>query len=433
MSNIELKYGLEDRPPIIELILYGLQWLAVVVPIILILGRVVADLQYPDPAEQLMYVQRLFLVTGLSLIAQVVWGHRLPLILGPATVLLVGIVASLGSDINAVYSSIVIGGGVLALLSISGLFGYLQKLFSPRVVATILVLIAFTITPTIINQITATPGNPALNYSFTLVFVLLMFIAGRYVQGIWKSTLIVWAIALGSVFYLLLFPSVVLTNFQPVDVWKLSTDFLHGIGFKFVLDPGVLAAFLICFLALSINDLGSIRAVSEFIKPGSLESRVTRGMFFTGILNVLSGFLGVIGQVNFSFSPGIIASTRVASRFTLLPTGLGLIALSFWPAAISFLGSIPPVVIASSLIYIMSSQIAAGLQVAFGSEKGYQYEGGLVMGLPFILSIFVSFLPAQVVDTFPPALRPVLGNGFVIGVLAVFFMEHVIYRENKGK
>lgn len=78
-NNIELKYGLEDRPPLIELIIYGLQWLAVVVPIILILGRVVAGLQYPDSAAQVMYVQRLFFITGLSLIAQVLWGTACPL------------------------------------------------------------------------------------------------------------------------------------------------------------------------------------------------------------------------------------------------------------------------------------------------------------------------------------------------------------------
>lgn len=45
--NMKLKYELEDKPPLFELILYGLQWLAVVVPIILILGNVVAALQYP--------------------------------------------------------------------------------------------------------------------------------------------------------------------------------------------------------------------------------------------------------------------------------------------------------------------------------------------------------------------------------------------------
>lgn len=426
--NIKFKYGLEDKPPLFELILYGLQWLAVVVPIILILGNVVAGLQYSDPAVQVRYVQRLFFVTGLSLLVQVLWGHRLTLILGPATVLLVGIVASLGADLNAVYSAIVIGGGVIALLSISGLFARLQKLFTSRVVATILVLIAFTITPTIIHQIVATPGNPALNYSFALVFVFLLFIAGRYLKGIWNSTLIVWGIIIGSFVYLKLFPSAVAGNFRSATDWGLSMEYLLDFHFHWVLDPGVIVAFLICFLALSVNDLGSIQAVGEFVEPGGLESRVTRGMFFTGILNVLSGVLGVIGQVNFSFSPGIIASTRVASRFTLLPTGVGLMALSFWPAGISFLGSIPPVVIASSLIYIMTSQLAGGLQVAFASGQSYGFDGGLVMGLPLILGILVSYLPEEVINAFPVFLRPVMGNGFVIGVLAVFLMEHVIYR-----
>ncbi len=40
--RLEFRYGLEERPPAGALILFGLQWLAVVLPGIVIIGRIVA-------------------------------------------------------------------------------------------------------------------------------------------------------------------------------------------------------------------------------------------------------------------------------------------------------------------------------------------------------------------------------------------------------
>ena len=41
------------------------------------------------------------------------------------------------------------------------------------------------------------------------------------------------------------------------------------------------------------------------------------------------------------------------------------------------------------------------------------------------------FMPVAVAESMPPVLRPLLANGFVMGVIAVLLMEHVIYRNNR--
>jgi xanthine/uracil permease len=137
----------------------------------------------------------------------------------------------------------------------------------------------------------------------------------------------------------------------------------------------------------------------------------------------------VIGPVNFSLSPGVIASTGCASRFTLIPAGLILLAMSFLPPVIAFIGGIPSVVVGGVFLYIMCSQIAAGLTMVLDAQKGFHFENGLVIGLPLMLSIIISFLPDSILNTFPVVLRPLLGNGFVVGVLAVLIMEHLIFGE----
>mgnify|MGYP000853783272 CR=1 FL=1 len=430
MGKIAFKYGLDDVPPPLELILLSLQWLAILVPSIIIIGKVVAGFHYSSFTDQVVYMQKTFFVTALALLVQVLWGHRLPLIMGPAAVLLVGIVASSGSDLHTVYSSIMIGGIVLFLVAVTGLFGYLKRLFTPRVIAVVLILIAFTMAPTIMNLITAPvmQASSLFNLTFALVFLLCMFVSGRYLTGIWKSTIIIWSIFAGSLVYFLFFPNQL--GREHSELVSFSAPFFNLLDFQLVVDPAVVLSFLICFLALSINDLGSIQAVGEVIKPDLMKQRITRGLSLTGLFNGLSGLLGVVGVVNYSISPGVIVPTNCASRYTLVPAALGLLAVSFFPPATAFIDVIPRVVIGSVLVYVMCSQISAGLMVAFSSVK-IGFDDGLIMGLPFMLGIVISFLPGEVLETFPVFLRPLLGNGFVVGVLAVFFLEHIVYRNHK--
>ncbi|HPA71560.1 MAG TPA: solute carrier family 23 protein, partial [Spirochaetota bacterium] len=98
------------------------------------------------------------------------------------------------------------------------------------------------------------------------------------------------------------------------------------------------------------------------------------GVMLTGLTNAASGILGVIGPVNYSLSLGVIASTGCASRFTLPPTAAMLLVLSFSPALIAFIGDVPSVVIGAVLLYIVCTQIAAGLVVAFEERREIRME-----------------------------------------------------------
>lgn len=116
---MKLIYGIDDKPKPADLIIFSLQWLAVSVPAILIIGKVVAGI---SGAPFIPYLQKLFLVTALVLLVQLYLGHKLPLVVGPATVLLIGIVASLDAGFDTINASLLIGGLILAGIAAAGLF-----------------------------------------------------------------------------------------------------------------------------------------------------------------------------------------------------------------------------------------------------------------------------------------------------------------------
>ena len=359
---MRLKYGLDERPPAKEMVLFGLQWFAVTIPVIVTIGKITAGFHFAAPEAEVAYLQRLSFVMAVALFTQVVAGHRLPLIIGPSTVLLIGIISSREYGLGPVYTSITIGGLLLALLSITGLFARLKSLFTTRVVAVVLLLIAFTLTPTVLNLITSplVGSGPSVNLLFSAGLVTAMFLFYRYSSGIWKSTFFIWTMAGGSLLYFMLFPGT-FTSAQVVRSASLVSWALHDIPGGFELDAGVLVSFIFCFLALAVNDMGSIQSLNELLKASEQPRRLTRGVLVTGVANMFAGFLGVIGPVNFSLSPGVIASTGCGSRLTLLPAALLLGLVAFSPAAIALLGNVPSVVIGCVLLFTLCSQIAAGL------------------------------------------------------------------------
>jgi xanthine/uracil permease len=428
---VKFEYGLDQRPPLFKSFLFGVQWAAIAISLIIILGKVVGSVHFSDSASQVVYLQKMFLITAVALFLQVVLGHRLPLICGPAAVLLIGVISSQSFDISAVYSSVMAGGFIISILGATGLFGYLKKLFTTRVIAVVLLLIAFTLSPTILKlMINPTSGiPPILNLTFAVALVFAMFMLHRYLSGIWKSTLIIWSLISGSLFYFIFFPT------SNTDKLFLQTHWISGFfsGFtmKLSFEPGVLISFLFCYLALSINDLGSIQSMGVLLTPPHMNRRITRGLTLTGLANVAAGFFGTIGPVNFSLSPGVITSTGCASRYCLYPAAAIIGILAFFPAIIGIVGSVPSVVIGCVLIYILTSQIAAGLIVTFQGvdEKGFQFDSGLIIGLPVLFGTVVAFLPVAVLDGFPAVLRPICGNGFVVGVVFALALEHVIFRQ----
>ncbi|MGZ6276841.1 MAG: solute carrier family 23 protein, partial [Syntrophales bacterium] len=183
---MEFKYGLEDRPPLGESLLMGLQWCALMLPFLIILGKIAGAYHLADPAFQTAYLQKMAFITAVFLVLEILWGHRLPLVIGPSSVILIGIISSHGVDLDAISTAVISGGVILAFAGLTGFFGHLQRLFTPRVVAVVLLLIAFTLTPTILTLVSDPQGTtPQVNMIYALALTAFTLILHRFLAGIW--------------------------------------------------------------------------------------------------------------------------------------------------------------------------------------------------------------------------------------------------------
>lgn len=419
-----MKYQLNDKPGLFPMLMYGLQWWIVSIPCVVIIGIIIARMHYTDAGEQIFYMQKLFGVMGVALVIQMLWGHRLPLIIGPASVLLIGVISAISVGISAVYTAIIVGGTLLAVLAFCGFLSRLQSVFTSRIIVVILCLIAFTLSPVILRLMFGTGQSVLFHLFFSLLLAFAMIIANKLLRGIWKSVVVLCGILVGSIIYfgVVGFPDVEALN-------KSVTGNLLMWPWKF--DIGAILAFFFCFVALIVNELGSIQAVGRMIGADEMKQRTTCGVGITGLANVLSGLLGVVGPVDYSMSPGIIAATGCASRYTLIPAGIGLLVCAFFPGFIQILNTIPGVVMGAVLLYLMSTQLSAGLQMLIREKAIVDFEGGIIVGFSLMVALLLSFAPEEALNHIPALIRPIVGNGFVMGVISVLLLEHVVFRKSK--
>lgn len=424
----KLTYNTDDKLPTLSLLLYGLQWLLVTIPSILIIASVVSQFHYESLAAQVFYTQKLFVVIGIGLILQVLWGHKMAVVMGPASVLLIGILAAGAHSINATYTAIFIGGLLMFGVSlIKPILRQVPKVFTGRIIVVILTLIAFTLMPTIINLVFSESANPFFMLLFALVFLFFMILINNWLQGVWKSTVVLWGLLLGSLCYYIAMGK------MPETVSLSKINEVPFFIFPLEFDAGLLLSFLFCYLALFINELGSIQGVGRAVKATSIPQKTSRGLTLTGIMNSIAGMLGVIGPVDFSFSPGMIMATGCASRYALLPAGVALLLAAFFPSVILLFTQIPQAVMGIILLYLMVSQLAAALQLLQQEKREENFETFLILAVPLMLALFIAFLPEYVKKEIPTILQPILGNGFVVGVITVLLMEHLVYRRKKSR
>ena len=422
---MDLRYKLNDRPPFGQLILYSLQWFVLAVAVVITSLFIAVG----SPAERVLYAQKVFALVGVATIVQSLWGHRMPIVVGPASVLLVGIITALAAqgdavNTNKIYTAILIGGAAVTLLSLGRMISFLQRVFTPRIVVVIMMLIAFTLAPTIKNLIF--PSGEEARYTFGLLFTLLgvpaMALASNKLRGVAKSLLVPIALFVGAFLYYAIYggAGTVMSQFSASE----GSLFLPRIEF----DWSMIAAFIFCYIALLINDIGSIQSLGAMLDVDNLQKRCRRGVGFTGLFNILAGGMGVIGPVNYSMSPGVIASSGCASRYAIIPAGVALVVCAFAPGLIAVLSAIPNTVIGVILLYLMGTQLAASFSMLTTTGMAKSFDECLIIGLPVMVALLFGAIPMSVI---PAMLRPILGNGFVMGVVTVILLEHVILRQHK--
>ena len=428
-EKTRLDYHLEERLSPLKNLVFGFQWLFLLLPLIVISAAIVAEAAGYDAEATAGFLSKMLLLCGAAMVIQVLWGHGLPLLDGPAAVLLVTFanLAAGGAGVPYALGGMIVGGGILALTALTPLLRLLIKLFTDNVVASILMLLTFTLMPLIAPLFAgvakAQPGGDVFGALVALLLTLFMAAVGVRSKGLMRSLSLFMGIVIGVTVMALMGR----VNWQPVSLAGWLTTPPVGSGYRLGLGLSAAVAFAISYIAVAINQVGSTTSVQELVGGGKTERRTVRGLFFCGVFGVAGGLGGVIGTVSYSISPGVIQITRVGSRWPMVACGLITAALAFCPKIAAALSMVPGPVVGAALVVIMAGQLSVALQL-MTSGPGVTRRRTMVVGLSTLTGALVAILPQAFLSQIPGPIRGLAGNGLVVGIILALLLEHVILR-----
>jgi xanthine/uracil permease len=430
MRHMQFRYNLDDKPPLSEIISTSIMWTIITISFVVILGNMITALYPYSPDEITWYLQKLLFITGIATIIQTLFGHRLPAVFGPSAILIVGATASADFVPEAFTTALLISALFGMLIPLTGIMSLITRIFTRRVIAAILMLIPITLIPSITAMLfnMAEPGTVTAKIIFITIFTLIIFYVNLKIKGFVKATLLLWALIGGSIAYLICFAGLGETAGTVTSTVQADTLSLF---IEPVFIPGVIISILICYLALITNDIGSIQGITEIVEAKDAEKRLKNGIFLTGLINAISGAFGVIGGVNYSISTGMVLDTKNAARITLIPAGIIMMGAAFIPSLFFIFDSIPTLITGCLVIFLMTNQFSAAFNLfhTLYSDTTNAFQTGTLIGAGILVGVAITLMPPTVLVEIPMAIRPIFGNGFLIGVVVVVVMEHLIYRK----
>ena len=330
-KNNNLLYGIDDKPPMVETVVLGLQHYltmfgsTLAIPLILSKPLGLED----KPVELGWLIATMFFVSGITTLLQTTWGNRLPIVQGGTfsflapTIAVCGMAALNNSGwevrMQHVQGAIILGSLVEIGVGATGLVGRLLRFVGPITIAPTIALIGLALFKfgapmagthwpvgglTIILIILFSQYLKSKHRSFELYPILLAILTA------WTAAAILTVTGVFTVGH----PSFTsMENLRNAPWLRVPYPLQWGIPqFGIAAFVGMLAG----YIASMVESIGDYYACARLSGAPTPDKRlINRGITFEGIGCFVAGLFGTgNGTTSYSENIGAIGLTRVGSR-----------------------------------------------------------------------------------------------------------------------
>ncbi len=421
---IEPIYAIDERPETwYESLLYGWQHTLVdISPFILPLA--VAAAIGMSAADSARFINFSLFAMGIATLIQTTLGNRLPIIQGPSATL-TGTVAPVASQLGApaMWGGIFLGGLIEMLVGAGRLLTFFRKLFPPVVSGVVIISIGFSLGHVAV-RLAVGNGDPA-NFGFAGTVMLLIFLLNvrfrNVLGGILSRGAIFWSIWLVGLGVAGVMGRVDwhLVAQKPWFQWPRLFPF-GGPGFGWEFSLAAVLAILAGYLGSMVESLGDYAATCAVSGETYTVRHMNRGICAEGLGSALAAVFGGLPCTSYTQNIGIIATTRVASRFVVQIAAVILLLYGLCPKFGALLVAMPRPVLGGVFIIVCGMIVLSGIRLLAAAEDtaaNFLLAGTtliVVIGLP----IYAKFVLADAwLRTLPAFVKLLVTNTVVLAVL----------------
>ncbi len=417
-------------------VISGVQWFVFIFCNTVVIPPTLQSAFHLSAETTFAITQYFFLLTAVACLLQAFLGHKRSLMEGStglwwATILTVTLSESMqGTPLNTIGWSIAVGvflSGVLTvLIGLSGLGGWLARLFKPGVLVVFMFLLGAQLVSIFLKGMLGLPfgvssGDVTVNYSvFFLAVAVLFFVIGMIVYL--PASISKYALLCGTIVgwgaYSLLFES-------KISAISSAEWILFPLGKSDDINISIIITAILAGILNTSNTFGAMRGTEVFY-PNTMPTKwlYRRSFMMSGFVTMLASPLGVVPFSPFVSSIGLITQTKDSSRvsfsigsFILLCVGGIAIFTQFFRSLPLAIGS--AVMLATYLPLLFSS-------FSFLSEIKLNPRNIYRLAIPLFVGIFLMSAPDAVIESLPMMLSSLLGNGLLMGIILALLLENMI-------
>ncbi|REK09747.1 MAG: xanthine permease [Acidobacteria bacterium] len=327
---------------------------------------------------------------------------------------------------GAMWGAVFVGGLAEASLGGLRLVGRVRRFFPPVVCGTVIVVIGLALGQVAVRL--SIGAGRVIDLAFALgvvATVLTLQLGAREVLG--------GILARGAIFVSIWVVGLGLGSVAGEVEWSLvaSRPWLAwpqlfpygGPGFGWEFPLAAVLVVLAAYLGSMVESLGDYAATCEVAGVAYRERHMNRGILAEGLGSAFASVLGALPCTSYTQNIGIIATTRVASRFVVQIAAGVLLLYGLCPKFGALLVAMPRPVLGGVFVLICGSIVVAGLRLlGQGADGGLGERQALIAGTTLVLALAAPVVVERVLGpewlaARPAALSLVLGNSVVLAVL----------------
>ena len=454
VKNHNLLYGINDKPPLVETGVLGLQHYLTMFGSTLAIPLILSEpLGLKDkPVELGWLIATMFFVSGITTLLQTTWGNRLPMVQGGTfsflapTIAICGMAAlnNAGWEVRMqhVQGAIIAGSIVEMGVGATGLVGRLLRFVGPITIAPTIALIGLALFKfgapragthwpigglTIILIILFSQYLKSKRRSFELYPILLAILTA------WATAAILTVTGVFSAGH----PSFTsMENLRNAPWFRVPYPFQWGIPqFGIAAFVGMLAG----YIASMVESIGDYYACARLSGAPTPDKRtINRGITFEGIGCLVAGIFGTgNGTTSYSENIGAIGLTRVGSRRVVQAGAIIMILLGTVSKFGALFTTIPSPIVGGMYCAMFGMIAAVGLSnlqfVDLNSARNL-----FILGFAFFMGLSVpEYFAANPVTFQPDWLANIINTlgstGMAVGAFIALLLDNTIPGTDKER
>lgn len=427
----KLDFELNDYPGPVKTALFGIQHVLVMFTAMvggpLIVGRL---LNLPEETRVLMVSGTMIgcgIATMISSLGLGFIGPRLPIVMG-VFYIFIGPMVAIAKDVNlaAAMTALIIGGAVQ--FAWSPLIGRLHRFFPPIVTGTTILLIGSGLMKVGIS-VASGFGTPAFGKPLTLglaaLMIVLILVISRYAKGFVRAL---------SLFVTMIIGYIIATAVGLIDLGTLGkagwiavpSPFPYG-GLEW---PGLIGVItvIVCFFATAVETTGHTLAVTRICGVPPEGWRIRGAVANDGLGSALSAVFGGMALTSYSQNIGVISLTGVGSRFVVAFGGFFLILMALVPKVGAIIALMPNAVLGGVLLFMFGMVASVGVDII--GRNMTSRRDALILAASLGVGLGIQAAPPGAFDAIPQALRILVTDGIVMGILLAMVLNLVFPKED---